>query len=84
MEKTIIDIGWKGLDIYVEGQKVLHIGQVSDDNVINLFFKPEGDAGILNVPGSSSQYQLISTRKKGAADDKILAPRQTLHIKKEC
>ena len=43
MNKTIIDIGYGDLDLYVDGQIVLHIGQVSDDNTINLFLYPEGD-----------------------------------------
>ena len=37
-----IDIGDGDLDIYVYGQRVLRIGQVSDQEVINLFLSPEG------------------------------------------
>ena len=40
--KKVIDIGYGDLDIYVDGELVLHIGQVSDDEVINLFLYPEG------------------------------------------
>ena len=38
-----IDIGYDDLDIYVDGKLVLHIGQVSDDNTVNLFFYPKGE-----------------------------------------
>ena len=41
--KRDIDIKWGDLDIYVDDQLVLHIGQVSDDDTINLFFYPEGE-----------------------------------------
>ena len=42
LAKTTVDIRHGDIDIYVEGQLALHIGQVSDDEVINLFFYPEG------------------------------------------
>lgn len=42
LAKTTVDIRHGDIDIYVEGQLVLHIGQVSDDEVINLFFYPKG------------------------------------------
>ena len=38
-----IDIGYEDLDIYVDGKLVLHIGQVSDDETINLFLYPKGE-----------------------------------------
>lgn len=37
-----IDIKHGGLDILVDGILVLHIGQVSDDETINLFLYPKG------------------------------------------
>jgi hypothetical protein len=37
MEDHSIEIGGFDINIYVDGQKVLHIGQVSDDDTINLF-----------------------------------------------
>ena len=43
MNKTIVDIGYGDIDIYVDGQLILFIGQVSDDNTINLFLYPKGD-----------------------------------------
>ena len=42
-QKQIIDLGYGDLDIYVEGELILHIGQVSDDKVINLFLYPKGE-----------------------------------------
>ena len=36
----VIDIEDDSVDIYVDGQLVLHIGQVSDDKTINLFLYP--------------------------------------------
>jgi len=39
-----IDIGGKDIDIYVDGKLVLNIGQVSDNEVINLFFTPKSNA----------------------------------------
>ena len=43
MNKTIVDIGSGDLDIYVDSQLILHIGQVSDDSTVNLFLYPKGD-----------------------------------------
>ena len=43
LKKTIVDIKGGDLDIYVDKQLILHIGQVSDDEVVNLFFYPKGD-----------------------------------------
>lgn len=37
-----IDIKHEDIDLWVDGQQVLHIGQVSDDDVINLFLYPSG------------------------------------------
>lgn len=41
--KKSIDIGYGELDIYVDGKLVLHIGQVSDEQTINLFLYPKGE-----------------------------------------
>ena len=38
-----IDIESGNIDIIVNGQQVLHIGQVSDDDTINLFLYPSGN-----------------------------------------
>lgn len=43
MDTISIDIKGGDLDILCDGQLILHIGQVSDDDVINLFLYPEGD-----------------------------------------
>ena len=37
-----IDIEGGDLDIIVDGQQILHINQVSDGNIINLFLYPKG------------------------------------------
>jgi len=39
--KQIVEIEHGDLDIYVDKQFVLHIGQVSTDEVINLYFYPQ-------------------------------------------
>jgi len=41
-KKSVISNDGDDLDVYVDGQLVLRIGQVSDDEVINLFFYPKG------------------------------------------
>ena len=38
-----IDIEDGDIDIVVDGQQILHIGQVSDSNTVNLFLYPEGN-----------------------------------------
>jgi len=48
MRKNIIDIGHGEIDIYVDGQKALTVGQVSDENTINLFLEAGGKGTILN------------------------------------
>jgi hypothetical protein len=42
-----IDIGQGDADIYVDGQLVLQIGQVSDEDTINLFLYPKSGGEIL-------------------------------------
>ncbi len=42
-----IDIKHGDIDILVDGQRVLHIGQVSDDEVVNLFLYPEAKGCII-------------------------------------
>ena len=41
-----VEIGWGELDIYVDGKKVLKIGQVSDEHTINLFLTPRSNSNI--------------------------------------
>ena len=40
METPSIDIKDGELDVYVDGELLLHIGQVSDNETINLFLYP--------------------------------------------
>ncbi len=49
--KKKIDIEWGEVDIYVDGQKVLEIGQVSDNDTVNLF---------LSAPGGHILQSMIS------------------------
>lgn len=69
MEKTIVDIGSRDIDIYVKGQLVLHIGQVSDDEVVNLFLYPKGNIieSVINSedPTSGCTHELLANRKAG-------------------
>lgn len=43
-----VDIGESDISIYVDGQKVLQIDQVSDNKVINLFLTPVGTARFMD------------------------------------
>ena len=62
-----IDIKSGDLDIYVYGQLILHIGQVSDGDVINIFLYPEGDIikSMLSEdnPKSKCTHEIIRNRK---------------------
>lgn len=68
MNKKTIDIGDTDLDVYVYGQLVLHIGQVSDNDVVNLFFYPK-DGNILEsiihqeYPNNECTHELLCNRK---------------------
>ena len=42
MLQTVVDIGEGEIDIFVGNQLVLHFGQTSDKETINLFLYPEG------------------------------------------
>ena len=65
-----IDIGCGDLDLYVDGQPILHIGQVSDDEVVNLFLYPK-DGVILESlihqedPEHGCTHEVLTNRKKG-------------------
>ena len=63
-----IDMDGGELDILVDGQLVLHIGQVSDDNVVDLFLEPQGDGGIeeqdKEYSGEPCTHRLIVKRRK--------------------
>ena len=76
MKKSVIDIGWGDADIYVDGQKVLHIGQVSDDDTINLFLEPTENGAILDSIISEHHPEhpcthevLVHRKKRGASED---------------
>ena len=67
--KKIVDIrDESGIDIYVDKQLVLQIGQVSDDEVINLYFYPQ-DGNIfesqLNIeePEHGCTHELLVNRE---------------------
>jgi hypothetical protein len=57
-----IDIGACDLDLYVDGQLVLTIGQVSDDKCIDLFFYPEGGELVANTDAGGT-HELLVERK---------------------
>jgi hypothetical protein len=63
-----IDIKYEDLDIYVDGQLVLHIGQVSDEDTINLFFYPKGNIieSIMHQEDNDAEctHELLSKRIK--------------------
>lgn len=67
MSKRTIDIGWGDLDITVEGKLVLHIGQVSDDETINLFLYPQGELveSVLSKeePDSRCTHEILLPRR---------------------
>jgi len=62
-------IGSGDMDIYVEGQLVLHIGQVSDNDTINLFFYPKGTIIESMIhqedPTNECTHELLVARKEG-------------------
>ena len=60
-----VDIQWGEANIYVDGQLVLHIGQVSDDDTINLFLYPEGDLVESINEDSRCTHEILAVRKKG-------------------
>lgn len=67
MDAERIDIDWGDLDVYVEGQLILKIGQTSDDDTINLFLKGEG-SGVVDTVTEDKQYfthEIIVDRKGG-------------------
>ena len=70
MNTHVIDIGGKDIDIYVDGQKVLHIGQVSDSEVVNLFLEPAENGSILGSiikeehPDHPCTHELLIERAK--------------------
>jgi len=63
-----IDIEGGDIDIIVDGQQILHIGQVSDDNVVNLFLYPSGNLieSLMHKGDSSSEctHEILALRKK--------------------
>ncbi len=66
--KMKIDLEFEDIDILVDGQQILHIGQVSDGEVVNLFLYPEGciiesmmHAEDIN---SNCTHEILTVRKK--------------------
>ena len=69
-----IDIDYDDLDLYVDGQLVLHIGQVSDNEVVNLFFyQKDGDIleSIIHQedPEHGCTHELLCQRKEMKTDE---------------
>lgn len=68
--KQIVDIKGGDIDIYVDKQFVLHIGQVSDDNTVNLFLYPRKNGIIVESimsqeePGHECTHELLVERKE--------------------
>lgn len=67
--KKWIEIGGGEVDIYVDGQKVLEIGQVSDSDTVNLFLSaPGGDilGSMINEydPTHPFTHEVITEREK--------------------
>ena len=67
MLKKIVDIEDGELDLYVDGKFVLHIGQVSDDETINLFLCPKGaicvSAMFEEDSNSECTHELLANRE---------------------
>lgn len=64
-----IDIKHGDIDIKVGGQLVLHIGQVSDEDTINLFMYPEGSGLVESIihkhdPTESCTHEILVPRRK--------------------
>uniref|UniRef100_A0A6M3J9T4 Uncharacterized protein n=1 Tax=viral metagenome TaxID=1070528 RepID=A0A6M3J9T4_9ZZZZ len=66
--KRSVDIEHEDIDILVDGELVLHIGQVSDEDTINLFLYPEGDLveSLMHQerPDSRCTHEIIMERRK--------------------
>ena len=57
-----IDIEDRDVEICVYGQRVLRIGQVSDDEVINLFLLPEGDIIVSEMTPKGCTHEILVRR----------------------
>jgi hypothetical protein len=63
-----IEMGNRELDIYVDGQLVLNIDQVSDENTINLFLYPKDACiceSLLHEEDANNEctHELLARRK---------------------
>ncbi len=70
METISIDIKGQDFDLYVDGQLVLHVGQVSDDETVNLFFYPKDGNIVESIMHefnneANCTHELLAERKKG-------------------
>lgn len=65
--KQSIDMKDGDLDIYVDGELVLHIGQVSDEDIINLFLYPKGNLveSVMHHenPNSECTHEILKERE---------------------
>ena len=64
-----IDIECGDLDLYVDGQLILHIGQVSDDEVVNLCLYPKDGVIVGSLihqvdPEHGCTHEVLTNRKK--------------------
>ena len=63
-----IDMEGDDLDVYVDGHLVLHIGQVSDKETINLFLYPMGfmDESMIHRedPSNRCTHEILYERNK--------------------
>jgi len=63
-----IDLESGDIDILVDGQQILHIGQVSDDKVVNLFLYPEGRLvkSIMHAEDINSKctHEILTVRRR--------------------
>lgn len=69
-----IDIDHDDLDLYVDGQLVLHIGQVSDDETINLYLYPQKGNIFESIiyqedPDHGCTHELLCVRREVNEDD---------------
>ncbi len=63
MKPYKVEIGGGDLDVFVDGQLILHIGQVSDNEVVHLFLYPQGDLIKADHVLGGLTHELIVARK---------------------
>lgn len=75
-----VDIGEADISIYVDGQKVLQIDQVSDNKVINLFLTPVGTARFIDQGVCCNCNLIFNGDTKDTAMLELLADRKQKQI----